>query len=138
MITRILVAYDGSEPAGKAYACAVDLAQKYGASLTALAVSRPPDVAEEVETRAILENSLKHYRHLLAALQKKAAAQGIAIKLEVIVGHPAEQIIAYAERHGIDLIVIGQHGKSLFERWRLGSVSQRVLQYAHCPVLVVR
>lgn len=55
-----------------------------------------------------------------------------------MVGHPAEQIINYAERHKIDVIVMGHRGKTFFERWRLGSVSQRVLQYAHCPVIVVR
>jgi nucleotide-binding universal stress UspA family protein len=138
MISRILVAYDGSEPANKAFLFAVDLAKKYEAPLTVLAVSRPPDFAEDVETRAILENSQKHYRRLLASLQQKAAAEKIDVKLEVTVGHPAEQIITYAERHKIDLIVIGHRGKAFLERWRLGSISHRVLQYAHCPVVVVR
>jgi nucleotide-binding universal stress UspA family protein len=138
MINRILVAYDGSDPASKAFAFAVDLAKKYQASLTVLAVSRPPDFAEDVETRAILENSQTHYRRLLASLHQKIATEKIDVKLEVIVGHPAEQIINYAERHNIDVIVVGHRGKTFLERWRLGSVSQRVLQYAHCPVIVVR
>jgi nucleotide-binding universal stress UspA family protein len=138
MINRILVAYDGSDPASKAFAFAVDLAKKYQASLTVLAVSRPPDFAEDVETRAILENSQAHYRRLLASLHQKIAPEKIDVKLEVSVGHPAEQIINYAERHKIDVIVVGHRGKTFLERWRLGSVSQRVLQYAHCPVIVVR
>lgn len=138
MINRILVAYDGSDPASKAFAFAVDLAKKYQASLTLLAVSRPPDFAEDVETRAILENSLKHYRRLLGPLQQKATTEKIDVCAEVVVGHPAEQIINYAEQHKIDVIVIGHRGKTFLERWRLGSVSQRVLQYAHCPVIVVR
>jgi nucleotide-binding universal stress UspA family protein len=138
MITRILVAYDGSEPANHAFACAVDLVKKYQASLTVLAVSRPPEIGDDVETRAILENSQTHYRRLLGPLQHKAAAEKIDAKLEVAVGHPAEQIITYAERHKIDLIVMGHRGKGFLERWRLGSISHRVLQYAHCPVLVVR
>lgn len=138
MINRILVAYDGSEPATKAFTFAVDLAGKYQAALTVLAVSRPPEIAEDVETRAILENSRKHYRRLLEPLQRKAAAEQIDVHTEVVVGHPAEQIINYAERHKIDVIVMGHRGKTFLERWRLGSVSQRVLQYAHCPVIVVR
>jgi nucleotide-binding universal stress UspA family protein len=138
MITNILVAYDGSEPANKAFAFAVDLASKYDASLTVIAVARPPEFAEEVETRAILENSQKHYHRLLAALRNKAGARSLKMKCEVLVGHPAEQIIDYAERHQIDTIVIGHRGKTFLERWRLGSISQRVLQYAHCPVVVVR
>lgn len=70
MISRILMAYDGSEPANKAFTFAVDLARKYQAALTVLAVSRPPEIAEDVETRAILENSRKHYRRLLEPLQR--------------------------------------------------------------------
>jgi nucleotide-binding universal stress UspA family protein len=138
MITRLLLAYDGSEPANHAFTFAVDLAKKYQASLTVLAVARPPDIGDEVETRAILEKSQRHYRRLLGQLQHKAAAEKMDVKLEVKVGHPAEQIIDYAGEHQIDAIVMGHRGKTFLERWRLGSISQRVLQYAHCPVIVVR
>jgi nucleotide-binding universal stress UspA family protein len=138
MITRILVAYDGSEPANRAFDFAVDLAGKYQASLTALAVARPPEIGSDVETEAIVENSLKHYRRLLTQLQQRAASEKIDVTLEVRVGHPAEQIIDYAEQHRIDAIVMGHRGRTFLERWRLGSISQRVLQYAHCPVIIVR
>jgi nucleotide-binding universal stress UspA family protein len=138
MITRILVAYDGSEPAERAFDFAVDLAGKYRASLTVLAVARPPEIGDDVETQAIIENSLTHYRRLLAQLQKRAASKKMDIALEVRVGHPAEQIVNYAEQHRVDAIVMGHRGRTLLERWRLGSISQRVLQYAHCPVIIVR
>ena len=61
MMKRILVAYDGSAPADKAYAFALDLAKKYGADIHVIAVARPPDFGDDVETAAILENSVKHY-----------------------------------------------------------------------------
>lgn len=138
MITRILLAYDGSEPADHAATFAVDLSRKYGAAFSVLAVSRPPDIAEEVETRAIIETSQRHYHHLLGQLRHRLLGDAAAITTEVKVGHPAEQIVIYAQEHGIDLIVMGHRGKSLFERWRLGSISQRVISYADCPVLVVR
>jgi nucleotide-binding universal stress UspA family protein len=138
MINRILVAYDGSDPARKACDYALDLARKYQAEVWVLAVSRPPDFAEDVETEAIVEHSRKYHHRLLAQIKQQSAGAGIPIHFEGAVGHPAEQIIRHAEQHGANLIVMGHRGKSLFERWRLGSVSQRVLQYAHCPVLVVR
>lgn len=138
MITRILVAYDGSEPADHAFGFAVDLAKRYQASLTVLAVARPPEIGSDVETEAVVENSLRHYRKLLSRLQERAAAEKIDVTLEVRVGHPAEQIINYAEQHRTDAIVMGHRGKTFLERWRLGSISQRVLQYAHCPVIIVR
>ncbi len=138
MINRILVAYDGSDPAKKAYEFALNLAQKYQAEIWVLTVSRPPEFAEDVETEAILEHSTKYHHRLLAQLKQQSPGTKLPIHYEGAVGHPAEQIIRHAEQHGANLIVMGHRGKSLFERWRLGSISQRVLQYAHCPVLVVR
>lgn len=138
MITRILVAYDGSDPARKAYDYALDLARKYRAEIWVLAVSRPPDFSEEVETEAVIERSTRYYHRLLAQLRQRSAEAEVRIHFEGAVGHPAEQIVRHAEQHRADLIVMGHRGKTLLERWRLGSVSERVLRYAHCPVLVVR
>ncbi len=138
MINRILVAYDGSEPAKKAFNFALDLAQKYQAEIWVLAVAQLPEFAEDVETEAILEHSNKYHRRLLAQLKQQSMGTQPPVHYEGAVGHPAEQIIRHAEQHGANLIVMGHRGKTLFERWRLGSISQRVLQYAHCPVLVVR
>ena len=139
MIKRILLAYDGSAPADKAYAFALDIAKKYDADLYVLAVARPPEFGDDVETEAIIENSRKHYHKVLAPLKAHAPAAGVRLHFEVVVGHPAEQIIRYAEKHyQADLIVLGHRGKGLFERLRLGSVSKHVIQYAHCAVTVVR
>jgi len=138
MISRILVAYDGSDPANKAFSFALDLAKKYQASISVVAIAKPPEFGDDVETEAILENSQKHYRHLLARLKSKALTEGVNTAFEVAVGHPAEQIIYHAENDKADLIVMGHRGKGFFERLRLGSVSRDVIHYAHCAVTVVR
>ena len=136
MIRKLLIAYDGSDSAKSAFNFAIELAGKYGAELHVLAVARPPEFGEEVETEAIIENSRRHYTHLLKPL--KAQVAGLTAHFEVIVGHPAESIVLYAEDHGIDHIVVGHRGHSLFERWLLGSVSRQVIAYAPCAVTVVR
>ena len=139
MINRILLAYDGSAPADKAYSFALDIAKKYDADLYVLAVARPPEFGDDVETEAVIENSRKHYQKVLAPLKAQAASHGVRQHFEVAVGHPAEQIIRHAEnQYRADLIVLGHRGKSLFERLRLGSVSKHVIQYAACAVTVVR
>lgn len=138
MISRILVAYDGSDPANKAFSYALDLAKKYQASIAVLAVAKPPDFGDDVETEAILENSQRHYGQLLEHLKPKALAEGVTATFEVAVGHPAEQIIYHAEEIKADLIVMGHRGKGFFERLRLGSVSREVIHYAHCAVTIVR
>ncbi|MCA1604085.1 MAG: universal stress protein [Acidobacteria bacterium] len=138
MITKILAAYDGSEPAGHAYRLALDLAKRYGADLLVLAVASPPEPPEDIETAAVLENAEAHYKELFDALKAEAAKEGLEPRLEVVAGHPAKQIVYRAERDGVDLIVVGHRGKGFFERLLVGSVSKQVVTHAHCPVLVVR
>ncbi len=136
MIRKILIAYDGSDSAGSAFDFAVDLAGKYGAELHVLAVARPPEFGAEVETKAVIESSRRHYTNLLQPLKAKAA--GLTAHFEVAVGHPAESIVLYAEDHGIEQIVVGHRGHSLFERWLIGSVARQVIAYGPCSVTVVR
>ncbi len=137
-IKKILIAYDGSESAGKAYLYALDLARKYDANLLVLAVASPPEPPEDVETEALLENAQEHYEKSFALLREQAVAQGFEPRFEIVVGHPAEQIIYRAEQEGIDLIVMGHRGKNFIQRWLLGSVTKRVISYAHCAVMVIR
>jgi nucleotide-binding universal stress UspA family protein len=136
MIRNLLIAYDGSDSAKAAFEFALDLAGKYGAALHVLAVARPPEFGSEVESEAIIENSRHHYTQLLQPLKAKVAS--LTATFEVMVGHPAESIVLYAEDHGIDHIVVGHRGHSLFERWLIGSVARQVIAYAPCAVTVVR
>jgi len=138
MYRKILVGYDGSEAGEKAFANALDLAESHGAELYVITVARPPEIADDVETEAVIENSREHHRKSLASLQRAATAAGIKGHFEVAVGHPAEQIIFHADQHEVDLIVVGDRGRSKFSRLLLGSVSKTVVQYARQPVLVVR
>ena len=138
MITRIVVGFDGSESAGKAFDFALDMADKHHASLLVIAVAQPPEFSEDVETEAVLESAQAHFKQQFAALKKKATALAINAHFEVVVGHPAEQLVMRAEKHNASAIVLGHRGRSMLERWRLGSISKRVTAYAHCAVVVVR
>lgn len=133
---KLLIAYDGSDSAKSAFKFAIDLAGRYGAELHVLAVARPPEFGSEVETEAVIESSRHHYAHLLQPL--KTQVGGVTAHFEVMVGHPAESIVLYAEDHAIDHIVVGHRGHSLFERWLLGSVARQIIAYAPCSVTVVR
>jgi nucleotide-binding universal stress UspA family protein len=136
---HILVAYDGSAAATKAFSLALELAEKYGAELRVLAVARPPEFGSEVETEAVIENSKQHYHKILRPLQAVASSQRtVAIHFEVAVGHPAEQIVRHAEDWKADLVVVGHRGRTFFERWLIGSVAKHVINHAPCAVLVAR
>ena len=138
MFQKILVAYDGSDPAEQAFNLALDLAGKYGAALRVLAVARPPEFGDEVETEVVLENSRHHYQVQMRHLKDRTTKLGLAVEYEVVVGHPAERIVLEAEQWGANLIVIGHRGHGLMGRWLLGSVAKQVMHHATCAVLVAR
>jgi nucleotide-binding universal stress UspA family protein len=138
MYRRILVAYDGSEAARKAFDTACSLAAGDDAELFVLSVARPPEIGDDVESEAVIENSRRFHHGLLVELKTVAAAKGLRAHFEVAVGHPAEQIIFDADRHDADLIVVGDRGRSKIARLLLGSVSKHVAEHAGRPVLVVR
>jgi len=136
--SKILVAYDGSPSGKKAFETALELAATHGAELFVITVCRPREIGDDVETEAVIENSRRYHRGLLAELKPAVSARRVKAHFEVAVGHPAEQIIYDADRQAVDLIVVGDRGRSKFARLLLGSVSKQVVQYAGRPVMVVR
>ena len=132
----VLVGIDGSDPAGTALAFAADLARHYGAELHILTVTVIPEIGDDVETEALIESAEPAARRLL----DDAAARypDLVVTTAVRLGHPAEQLVRYAEANGIDHIVLGHRGQSLFDRWLLGSVSRRVTAHAPCTVTITR
>ena len=138
MIGRLLVAYDGSEQAEKAYKLALDVASRYSAAMIVLSVARPPEPPVAVELEAVLESATEYFEDQYKRLREQAAAVGIDPVFEVRVGHPAEQIVHRANEVKADAIVMGHRGESFIQKWLLGSVAKRVLSYAHCTVIVVR
>jgi nucleotide-binding universal stress UspA family protein len=138
MITKLLLGYDGSGSAERALGFALETAQRYGAELHVLAVARPPDLGTEIEVEPVIERELKHYESVLAGIADRIKESGVGARSEVAVGHPAEQLLRYAEQHGIDHIVLGNRGRSLFERLLLGSIARQVVAHAKCNVTVVR
>jgi nucleotide-binding universal stress UspA family protein len=135
---KILVGFDGSVQAAKAAETAFSLAQALDGRVVLLAVARPPEPATSVELHAMLDDAREHYEQDFAKFRVKAQQHGLELETAIAVGHPAEQIIRRAEADHVDLILLGRRGMSRFEKWILGSVSERVLRYAHCPVMVVR
>ena len=135
---KILVGYDGSPLAEKA----VDLAIRFGicqkSAVSVLAVARLPEPATSVELEAVLDDAREHFEIGLKRVVERGQAHGVEIATDIVVGHPGEQIIHRAEADGIDLIIVGRRGRSMISRMMLGSVSERVLRYAHCPVMVVQ
>ena len=138
MIKTILVAFDGSMRSEKAFNFALDIARKYSAKIVVLSVARPSEPPVAVETQAVLDSATEFYQSRFKSLKEKADAMGIETRLDILVGHPAEQIMTRAVEESADMIVMGHRGEGFLQKWLLGSVAKRVLCDAHCSVLVVR
>jgi nucleotide-binding universal stress UspA family protein len=133
---HVLAGYDGSPASEAAVEFAADLARHFDAELHVLAVVRPPEFADDVETEAVIEQAQEHLAALLAPLPARLPAAKVHTSSEV--GHPAEKIVTYAEQHRIAHIVVGHRGHAMLDRWLLGSVARRVVAHAPCAVTVVR
>lgn len=135
---KILVGYDGSAQSDKATESALALAQSLDSSLLLFAVARPPEPATMVELDAMLDDAREHFEAQFKKIIQRAKDLGVELQTDIAVGHPVEQIVHRAETDHVDLIVLGRRGKSRFEKMLVGSTAEKVLRYAHCPVMVVR
>lgn len=131
-IERILVPTDFSECGNSAIEKACGLAEKCHAKLYLLHVGRP--VLEETDEKGRLRVELEKLNTLVSA---KSELSLETVK-DVVVGGAAQSITRYAKEHDVDMIVMGTHGRSGLAHLALGSVAERVLRTAPCPVMVVR
>ena len=149
MIKSILVGVDGSEHSIRALDFALDLAERYGASLTVLNVSESPAIgAVPLEPTSVSGDSLpllsKELRILHEDILNKASihAKELYPKVEVLSklreGDPASEIVAEAKESGFDVLVVGHRGASRVTEIFLGNISEKVSHLAPCPVIIVR
>jgi nucleotide-binding universal stress UspA family protein len=143
-VTRILVPVDFSDQSTRALDCAKTLAEKFGAALHVLTVVPDPYVLPnpgpwyvplpEDYTAGLRRDAESHLRDLLSA------AERTSLRAETVVffGNPAAEILDYVRRASVDLIVMGTHGRGGVAHAVLGSVAEKVVRAAPCPVLTVR
>jgi universal stress protein A len=143
-ITRILVPSDFSETSDTALTYARQLADSLGASLHLVHVFDDPyGDALVAEVSASVYESMRASaiaaarRELMRRLPPEDR-QHFSGSSAMVTGVAADAIVQYAADHSMDLIVMGTHGRSGFAHLLLGSVAERVVRTAHCPVLTVR
>ncbi len=141
---RILVPTDFSRSSTNALTYAIAFAEKFAAEVILLhvvqdlalfvpeAVAPAPPVVPPIEQfRAAARTALQR---AIAGVQRP----GIAIRPEVVEGTPCEEIIRLAREREVDLVVMGTHGRTGLAHVFLGSVAEKVVRRAPCPVLTVR
>jgi nucleotide-binding universal stress UspA family protein len=142
-IRRILCPVDFSDHSTRALDHALAIASWYKATVTMLHVAPVAPVAAYVSGSglpAYVTMTAGARGTLLTAMRQFAAREpraGVAVEFEVAEGGIAETILARSSELPADLLVLGTHGRTGFNRWVLGSVTEKVLRTAVCPVLTV-
>lgn len=142
---KILVPTDFSPHADEAMRVAGDLCRRYDASLTLayvyvpVAYSLPDGYTVYTPTQAQLGSMFEDLRRGLQTLKVEAESAGAKrVETRLVEGPVASEICDLAAREGFDLIVMGTHGRTGFSHVLLGSVAEKVVRTAACPVLTVR
>jgi nucleotide-binding universal stress UspA family protein len=144
-LLRILLASDGSDCAQKAAVVAVDIAEKFAASLTVLnacaditSVRLPGDSHIPISEGDADLYARRQMEHVTESVDSLAHGKGIDCSYYQKIGHTEEVLQRFIERQKPDLMVMGSRGLGGFERMLLGSTSHYMAHHAPCPVLVVR
>jgi nucleotide-binding universal stress UspA family protein len=132
-VRKILYTTDFSPYSNQAYFHAVALAESHGARLAVVHVYTPGPSALEAVTE---DADREHWRGQLE--QIRPLNPNIPVHHVFLEGNPAEEILRYAADAGVDLIVMGTHGRTGLQRLLMGSVAEKVLRAALCSVLVVK
>lgn len=138
-ISHILVPTDFSGPAREATDYALDLARKFEATVTLYHVIEDPVVyIPALGGYAPRPSELEDFSDVaLAEWVVPEDAPGLTIHRAWQHGHPVSNIIEYASENGCDLVVMGTHGRGMLKNMLIGSVAERVVRKANCPVLIV-
>ncbi|WP_233853684.1 universal stress protein [Paraburkholderia sp. HD33-4] len=145
MFHRILVALDGSDTASRAFDAALKLAAESGAELMPLYVIDLPVFAYDApgfDPCVIHDAFAKEARRISVDARSRMAARGVegtprTVEAAIPGEDVAQRIVAAAMEWQADAIVIGTHGRRGVRRLVLGSVAERVLRNARCPVLLI-
>jgi len=136
-LTKVLLAYDGSENSQKALEWVLNFGQQTSILTVIVKVFELPD---DMETG--MEGSIKSiHKGLKEQLEKLALIfieKGLSAKTVILEGDPAAKLIQYAERERVDLIICGTRGLGGFESLLLGSVAHKLVTHSPVPVLVIK
>ena len=152
IFSKLLVPIDGSEPSFHAARVAINIANKFNSEIIVLFVVVSPSKSEYANLTGlvtpkqidmIIQNAKEEANGWFKRIENivvKDENSNVKISTKVLLTGISVygEIIEYAEKEGIDLIVIGTRGRSGFKKMLLGSTASGVVTYSHCPVLVTK
>lgn len=142
-IKTILCPTDLSGPSYKAIEVANELAVNFSANLILISVVTPihpigaPGVPASFKIGEYYEEMIDFATQSLEEIETEKISDGVKTQRVVVQGNAADEIVKRAESDGADIIVIATHGWTGWRRWVFGSVTEKVVRFAKCPVLTI-
>ena len=135
---KILLASDGSDAADAATGHALRIAENFDTTLHVVHVLKTGEPSVDVDDTAEHPELKDRRDRALNSPTDRADRAGVTATTAAVRGPPSDALVAYARENGIDLIVIGTHGRSGLDRIVVGSVAEHVVRNAPAPVVTVR
>jgi nucleotide-binding universal stress UspA family protein len=139
MFSKILQANDGSEHAFRAFAIALAMAKQNNSDLHMVSVEEidyMPEFIEEVREQT--GTAARRFHKVVQRARSMAEESHVKLHTHVVAGHPVRVIVELAKELKVELLVIGATGHSAVYERLIGSRADRIVQLAHCPVMVVK
>ena len=140
-LKRILMPTDFSDPGKSALLYAVAFADQFGAAVDLLHVVSPPPPGALLSSMPMeeLRNNMREQAEVqMEELHSTWEDYAFPVNRIIVEGYPFVEIIRHANEHNADLIVMGTHGRGAIAHMLLGSVAEKTVRKAPCPVLTVR
>jgi nucleotide-binding universal stress UspA family protein len=139
MFRKILLAVDGSPHSDKAADYAANLAAAFQAPLFVVhAYPQTSDLLGYDDFERLVSRRKSAGQRVLDRVRQRLEDRGVSLQEDLLEGPEAEAILASADAHKADLVVMGTRGLGTIEGMLFGSISRKVSQHAHCPVLLIR
>ena len=140
---NILVPYDGSKCSYHAFGVAIDIAKKYNSKIKIVTCLesdfRTPFYPDARVSETVLKKQKKAVEKNFLKLEEHAKKSKVSISSKIIVVQSiVKSLLSFATSNRVDLIVMGSHGRTGFDKLLLGSVANGISQKARCPVLIIK
>jgi nucleotide-binding universal stress UspA family protein len=142
---KIMVATDGSELVRKAVDTAIEISKLGEAKLYAVHVISMGDYYSSIPLsidaewiKAMEEHLRIEGQEAIAYVENAGRAANVEIEPIILEGNPASEIVDFAEKNDIELVIMGSHGKTGIQRFLIGSVAENVVRYSKKTVLIVK
>ena len=142
--SKILVPFDGSKYSEKAFEKALEIASKFSSGITVLSILEAEQVDGHMgvsldSLEDVQDRQVNIAKSMLENLKEDAKARKVPLEIKVMYDPSTSKgIVSYAQSNGVDVIVMGSHGRTGLKKLVLGSVANSVTGHAKCHVIIIK